>query len=290
MTQPRFAAPSRGGHFYPSEASVFYEADGEQQIAGACLRKSYYRIKHSDQRGQVSARGAHIMAHGSQIEHSLVEIFKQMGIWRANSVRFKDNEYNVSGEIDAVLVEPDGTEYGAEVKTAYGYMAEKDIIGNTYNVGKPRPSHLLQTLIYCWVFKDRLPYFRILYMFRDSCARRSFKIELHEEDGVHYPKVDGKVSKAFSVEDILSRYKELQYYLDTDTVPPRDFQLEYTDEKVQRLYDLKKISKSKYEKHFAPRKPEPAGDWNCSYCDFSTFCWSQEETESRVPDSVVEVD
>jgi CRISPR/Cas system-associated exonuclease Cas4 (RecB family) len=289
MTSPRFAAPSRGGHFYPSEASVKYEDNGEEQVAGACLRKSYYRIKHGDQRGEVSARGAHIMQHGRSIEESLTEVFKQMGIWRANSVRFKDNEFNISGEIDVVLVEPDGTEYGAEVKTAYGYMAEKDIIGNTYQNGKPKASHLLQTLIYCYVFRDRLPYFRILYMFRDSCSRRTFKVELHEEDGLYYPKIDGVISKKFTIQDVLNRYKELQYYLDNEILPPRDFQLEYTDEKVEKLYKLKKISKSKYEKHFAPRKPQKAGDWECSYCDFKRFCWEEDPEESLVPDSVVEI-
>lgn len=289
MTSPRFSAPSRGQHFYPSEASVKYTDGGEEFVAGSCLRKSYYRLKHGSERGSVSARGAHIMTHGRNIEDSLTEIFKQMGIWRANSVRFKDEVYNISGEIDCVLVEPDGTEYGAEVKTAYGYMAEKEVIGNNYQAGKPKASHLLQTLIYCWVFRERLPFFRLVYILRDSCSRRTFKVELHEQDGLHYPKIDGVVTTKFTIEDVLNRYKELEYFLEAEIVPPRDFELEYTDEKAERLYALKKLSKSKYEKHFAPRKPQKAGDWECSYCDFKRFCWTP-EVESQVPDSAVILD
>lgn len=279
LTRPGFSAPSRGSHFYPSEASVRSEDDtGTLITEGGCLRASYYRIKKIGQREPFTGRIAHILNMGKTIEESLVDIFKEMGIWIANSVRFKDEEYNISGELDAVLVEPDGTLYGAEIKTAYGYHAESEIIGNTRKPGFPKMAHLLQTLVYCHVFKGKLNHFRIVYMLRDSCARRTFKIELAEVDGLHYPKIDGVVYTKFSLEDVLERYKDLAYYVENNIEPPRDYQLEYSDERVEELFKIGKISKTKYEKHFHKTRPEKAGDWMCAYCAYKTTCRSDERT------------
>lgn len=290
LTRPQFSAPSRGEHYYPSEASVkVYDDTGTLVTEGGCLRASYYRIKKPARRENKSSRSAHILHMGKTIEEGLIEIFKQMGIWVANNVRFKDDEYNISGELDVVLVEPDGTIYGGEIKTAYGYNAESEIIGNARKPGFPKMSHLLQTLVYCWVFRDQLPYFRLIYIFRDSCARRTFKIELEEHDGLHYPKIDGVVYTKFTLEDVLQRFKELDYYVKNDIEPPRDFQLEYTDERVQELYQIGAISKTKYEKHFNKKKPVKIGDWQCRYCDFKNSCWGKtdsdnlEDEESDIP-------
>jgi hypothetical protein len=116
----------------------------------------------------------------------------------------------------------------------------------------------------------------MVYFGRDSVKRRTFKIELeHEGDGT-YPKVEGEVVRSFTVENILDRYRLLQQHLDNQNVPPNDYELRYSDNKIRDYYSKGKIAKTKYEKWEKGKLKdhEIIGDWNCSYCRFCHECWS----------------
>ena len=124
-------------HYYPSEASVKYtNSDGDTITEGTCMRQAYFRC--------VGIEGApykpdtqYIFKLGSAVEYMIVEIWKQMGVWETNSVRWYDETHNLSGEVDAILKEPDGPLYGVEVKSFYGYFSEKYILGSQGNPGSP---------------------------------------------------------------------------------------------------------------------------------------------------------
>ena len=278
ITRPKFRAP-RDQKFYPSEASVVtYDTHGDRVVHGGCMRAAYFRCSSMEfERIPNSARSEYIFKQGIGVEKILIDLWKEMGIWVDNNIKFLDKENKISGELDALLMEPtDGTVYGVEVKSFYGYFAEKEIFGNRSVKGLPKMGHLLQTLIYTNFFKDKLPYFRIVYFARDSVKRRTFKIELHEEADLTYPKIEGEVIRSFSVNDIYERYRELQTYLDNEIVPPNDFELFYSSEIIEDYYVKGKIAKTKYAKwkqgKLGPQ--EQIGDWNCSYCAYKNVCWS----------------
>jgi len=276
ITRPQFKA-EREVHFYPSEASVrAYDEHGDLVTHGSCLRKSYFRCSGEFEGLPYDARTQYIFAMGNAVEDMLVEQWKQMGIWVANSVKFIDKENNISGELDAILREPHtGQQYGVEVKSFYGYHAEKELFGNKSQKGFPKMGQLLQTLVYLNHFQDRLPYFRMVYFGRDSVRRRTFKIELHKEGSVSFPMIDGEPLKSFSINDILSRYKALADALETKSVPPADFELRYPDWKIEDYYKKGKVAKTNYEKWQKGKleKNKPIGDWECNYCQFKQVCW-----------------
>ena len=277
MTRPKFKAP-RAKNFYPSEASVVtHDKHGDKVVHGGCMRAAYFRCSTQEfERIPNSARSEYIFKQGHAVEKILVDLWKEMGIWVDNSVKFVDKERGISGELDALLIEPDGTLYGAEVKSFYGYFAEKELFGNRSTKPFPKMGHLLQTLIYLDFFKDQLSYFRIVYFARDSVKRRTFKVELHQEGELTYPKVEGEVIRSFTVNDIYNRYADLQEHLDNDIIPKNDFELYYSKEKIEDFYKKGKVAKTKYAKWEAGKlaSHERIGDWQCSYCAFKNVCWS----------------
>ncbi len=289
ITRKKFST-TREKRFYPSEASVkYFDEFGELTTAGGCLRASYFRLSGDYARLPNEPRTEYIFAQGKIIEQWLIDRWKEMGIWVDNNIKFINEEYNISGELDVLLREPtDGKLYGVEVKTFYGYNAEKEILGNKSTKGAPKLSQLLQTLIYLYNFRDRLSSFRMVYFARDSVKRRTFKIELHEEDGLFYPKVDGEVMREFTINSVFARYKELQNYIDKKEVPPRDYELQYPDEKIEKRWAQGRIAKTKYEawKKGKLKKYEYIGDWMCNYCAFKNICYG----DDAIPDTVTEDD
>ena len=154
-------------------------------------------------------------------------------------------------------------------------MAEKEIMGNKGKKGFPKMNQLLQTLIYLNHFRDKLPYFRMAYFARDSVKRKTFKIELEQEGKILYPKVEGEVVRTFSVQDILARYKDLSHHLEIQVVPANDFELQYSDDKIEDFFKKEKVAKTKYQKWKSKKlgKYEYIGDWQCSYCKMKNICW-----------------
>src|SRR3990167_3171781 len=218
LTRLPVVNPVPSKHYYPSEASVISkDSDGDSIVLGACQRASYFRVTLPFGEGErPSARMEYIFAQGKMIENWLVEQWKRMGIFEANSVRFQIPEYNISGELDVVIREPpppagDGKLAIVEIKTIYGYNATKEIFGNKSTVGQPKPQNLLQTLIYLYAFQDKFEHAKLIYVARDNPTnRREFRIELSKDSaGILWPVIDGQVKSDYSVQDILKRYQEL---------------------------------------------------------------------------------
>lgn len=280
ITRKRFKA-DRMLSLYPSEASVtMTDEDGFQYTEGTCTRAAFLRVTGKYPGEPPSARGEKIMSVGTTLEKWFIERWKEMGIWIDNNTKFYWAEYNVSGELDAILVEPDtGDPYGVEIKTFYGYDAEKRIFGNKSVQGFPKINQLLQTLVYTYFFRNKLKYFKMCYMSRGDARTREFKIEVQEIEGKWYPVIDGYVYKKFSIQDILDRYKMLNYYINNDIMPPRDYDLVYTDERVEREKAKGNVSKTKYEAWSKGKKK--IGDWQCGYCPYKHPCWG---TEAEIPE------
>jgi CRISPR/Cas system-associated exonuclease Cas4 (RecB family) len=298
LTRTPFAERPHSQLYYPSESSVKIRDTVNERdiIEGKCMRAAWFRVKNTEGIAH-SAGTQYKFGLGNIVEAWLIRTWKEMGIWVDDHVRFKVPEYKVSGEIDVILQEPDGVLYAAEVKTIYGYYAEKDVFGNKSTQGKPRISHLLQTLIYLYNYRDKLDHAKLAYISRGNGDRIQFKIQLSEEvrtsadsyigdqnliinsdtipDVVHYPMINGVVDKTFCVQDIFQRYKELDHYVERDEAPPREFDLYYDDATIELKYKLGEIAKTTYEKFKKARNTDAAriGDWNCSYCTYKHICY-----------------
>jgi CRISPR/Cas system-associated exonuclease Cas4 (RecB family) len=275
MTRPQLGLP-RGIHFYPSEASAdWIDHHGVKRVAGTCMRQAWYRCTGTKTVGQADAYSEWIFALGKAVECILVEQWKQMGIWVANNVKFYEEKHNVSGELDVVLSEPDGTLFGVECKSFYGYQATRDIIGNKHITGKPKTSQLLQTLVYVDLCRRLgiIQYFKMIYYARDSAARKEFDIALIQ-DGEHLrPTIDGVIDYRFTIQDIYDRYDQLAAHIKNNDLPPRDFGLVWDNEKVEERRALGEVSDTAYKDWQKKPDKNPIGDWQCRYCPYAQVCY-----------------
>jgi hypothetical protein len=275
ITRARFEPNRCNDHLYPSEASVkFIDKYGDEVTEGGCLRASFFRVNGFEKKPH-PAYTQWIFEMGNRVEQMIVDKIKESGIWVDNNIKFYNEEFNVSGEIDLLIAEPPtGVVVPCEIKSCYGYFAKKEIIGNTKQKGQPKLNQLVQLLVYLHEFRDQFPYGRMVYFFRDTTERKSFKIELHQDGKLIYPVVDGDI-KNFTVNNIFARYKELQHYIDNNEVPPKDYELDYPEAKIHDFAKKGKVGKTKYQA-FQKGKLKPyehIGDWMCSYCGFSNHCY-----------------
>lgn len=160
-------------------------------------------------------------------------------------------------------------------KSFYGYNATKEICGNTKQTGAPKTSQMLQALVYLYCFRDRFPYVKMVYYARDSGDRAEFDLTLVSEgEGKTRAAVNGVIDTRFYIENILNRYRELEQYVAFGQIPPNDYEVEWSDEKVEKRYALGEVGKTTYEKW--QKGKEKIGDWQCrGYCAFRDICWGQ---------------
>ena len=206
---------------------------------------------------------------------------------------------------------------GIEVKSKYGYGAKTVMSGNktsTYEHGFPQIEHLMQTALYLHMRKTfeefhdvEIPYFVICYIGRDNGLHKSFRVELSDGyDGriivkdMNGNELKPKVEKSLewgvqarpielTLDMMRERYYEQLENLKKDTPPPREFDLRYSDEKAERLFNAGELSKTKYNEH--GKKPlAEIGDWNCSYCDWKGVCYPQGIFTLEVEDGTLTID
>jgi len=267
ISPPRY---HRGYH--PSGASCIIKNEyDEEEVVGKCLRDSYWACKSVEKSNPMTARGVRITTVGKKIEEWEVQKYKEMGIWRGNNVKFFDQDHQISGEVDA-FVEDSQTKsiIGVEIKTGYGYQFQSQVIGNDRRKGNPKPEHLMQVMLYENYFKD-IPLFKMVYIDRGNAARAEFNVTLDKSTGAAI--VDGKkYNERMTIPAILHRYEELGKCLEDGVLPPRDYQLQYSNEKIQFLLDSNRLSK-KDAGIFTKTGKLETGDWRCSYCDYKDYCW-----------------
>ena len=276
MTRSHVSFP-RGQHFFPSEASVSWtDAHGINRCSGACMRQVWYRVTGKGEASKPDPYSEWIFALGKAVEIILVEQWKQMGIWVDNNIKFYDKEHNISGEIDVLLRDPGTSELLlAEVKSFYGYMATKDLCGNTKVVGHPKTSQLLQTLIYIDLGQKLgiLNYGKMVYYARDSASRTEFDVTIVDDGINRRPCVNGEIDYRFTMEDIYKRYITLAEHTYANTEPPRDYQIAWSPDKIKIMNSIGEVSKTAMADYTKNPSKNPIGDWQCRYCKFSEYCY-----------------
>lgn len=258
----------RKGH-YPSEASCIVKNEyDEDTVAGNCLRSVYWSCRGTKKTNPMTARGFRITRYGKLIEQYEIEKYKELGIWRGNNIKFFNEKFGISGEIDGIVFDSGvNKRIGVEIKTGYDYKFRREVLGNSYRKGRPKLNHLLQTMLYIDHFC--IP-FKIIYIDRGNAARGEFYITLNK-DGT--PNVDGKkVINGISIPGCIRRIKDLDEHLEDSTLPGRDFQLQYSQERINFLYDSGRLNKAQ-RKEFEKNKKVDIGDYQCGYCDYKDYCW-----------------
>lgn len=275
---------------WPSQASVL-STSGE--VIGRCLRASFYSKTGEVETNPVDDNIVAMGYMGTKIEDGIIELCKNQGIWEANNIKWQ--AYGISGEVDIVirvlneeLNPPQEEMYIVECKSCSGYYVNKELFGynegtgvnRQYVKGKPKDKHLLQSVLYAHVAKEKGFKGTILYyVSRDEAKMTEFLITVDDEGRIF---INGDLDPRFKVQDIIQRYAVLQAAIDSRELPERDYQPEYTDDEVKALYANKKISKAAHDNHSS--RKNLYRDSECNYCEFKLKCLNQVETTTAQPD------
>ena len=224
----------------------------------------------------MTARGIRITKVGKIIEQLEIGLYKELGIWIDNNVKFYNEQHNISGELDCLISTKESKQLiGVEIKTGYGYQFQRKVLGTPTRKGQPKLNHLLQVMLYADHFK--IP-FRMIYIDRGNAQRAEFNITLNTDGTANID--DRKLNNGISIPRCLARFKEVEEHVENGTLPRRDFQLKYSQERVEFLYDSKRLTKTQ-RKEFERNKKIDMGDWNCSYCSYKDYCWKGNMNEKN---------
>jgi hypothetical protein len=251
---------------YPTFASVFVNYGKYKRLEGKCLRAAFYHCIGSESVNNKSIQEV----LGEYVEDMLINMFKDQGILSDRAVRFSIDEYNIHGKLDAII-NIDSVQFGVEIKSIGGNnkWVNNQIFGSIYNKPYPKWQHLLQTIIYCYAFREKLDSgFILLYIRRDTGECKEFLVSIEIYNGEMYIAVDGNIDFRFKIKDILDRYKALATYIKENKTPPKEYMKIYPKENILSYYKLGIISKKQLDNYYI----EAFGDYCCKYCEYKDLC------------------
>lgn len=202
--------------FYPSSASCIIG----KTVVGKCLRQQYWEWKNEPASQKQSYRSWLSARLGSAFEKAFLEGYRAQGLLKAADYPFRITVMGlpISGRLDGLTVKNEVI----ECKSAYGKAF-------FYSVGKePNAEHLCQIMVYLAVLG--LDTCLLPYGSRDDTGKRQ---------GYRIRKKDLEAKGILFIK-IIHRWKKLQECLNSNTLPPRDFQID---------------------------------DWQCRYCHYQHLCY-----------------
>ena len=214
--------------YYPSEVSK-------------CLRQLYYRWINEKQSNPIEAGAIWKMRMGDKAHDMIHEFLEKAGFDIMNEVSFKKDvglKYPISGRIDNVFIDEDGTLSGIEIKSSYG-AGIKQLQKNK----QAKQDDINQVIIYSGCTDIKRWY--LIYFGRDNAYRTQFIIE---------PKFDDFLN-------LLERFKSLEQSLDAMEIPVRQY--------------LVAIKNGEIKDKFQKNNIEYKTDWQCSYCSYRNLCWKE---------------
>jgi CRISPR/Cas system-associated exonuclease Cas4 (RecB family) len=317
LTRPRLGEQKQPT-LWPSGATS--ELDGI--VIGKCRRQNFFRYAKdnyafSDNYSHLknvydlvkektippSVYSQWIWRAGELYEQYCIDIAKESGIYVADQVAIYIPEFNVSGKIDLITINPDTHKYQiVEVKSVYGFNANTvlgtDSQRKNGTMGKPRESHLMQLGIYqAWYgnTNDDFSEALLVYGARDTGKYAEYLLTVEKlEDDKHYihyqpnsPCTGSKVNSGITIESILLNYKLVQDSVNEGNIPKRDYDRLYSQEKIQSMYDSKLLNKTETAQHEKRLKqieegkkrivkPVERGDWQCRFCEYREICYDKD--------------
>jgi len=293
LTRPRPGDPKHPT-LWPSEASATHEKDGKEVVVGKCRRAIFFRYlvncyKFYDKykiwkplvdRLMTEAKPVDkymlwIWAAGNQAEDFLIDQSKRSGIYVSDQVPVYVKSHNISGKKDIEVHNPETGKLSiVEAKSVYGFGGNS-VLGTESSrrkglMGEPRESNLMQIAIYHWwtaSLDDAYEESRLVYIARDTGRYAEYLVRTVDEDGTYHieyrgwhPNIGPWVRVPYTINDILETYDDIQKWVDGGTIPDRDFDKEWSEERLSAAYEsdeLGKGDKDKYEK-LAQRAQENA--------------------------------
>lgn len=254
---------------YPTQSSVFVNYGKHKRLHGKCIRAAYYSCSGIPEvEGNNKITSSIVMKLGDYVEKMIIDILSNNGVVVESGTKFEIEKYNIFGKLDAIIKIED-EEIGLEIKSiGSNKYTINEIFGSPWNSPYPKWHHLLQTLMYCYAFRNRINKFVLLYIRRDTGDIKEFTISLIVEKDFIFPVVNGVIDGRYSISDILDRYALLQNYLQEQTVPPRDFIKVYPKSIIPQYIKYGIISKKQAEDY----KTSPFGDRECSWCGYNILC------------------
>lgn len=287
--------------YHPSSASIKLPDTGE--VIGSCLRQQYYRMVEPiiSNSQPVDYKIAAIM--GDQLHEMIANFISTYGF--AMKLQLIDVEhsffyedFNLSGRCDIIAWDHDKQEpIGIEIKTVGEYKASMCI-------ERPAPEHVMQAMIYLHVYNKLIPVemvrpkkWYVWYLARnDSWSLKSkkhgspfsvlwdFYVTLDHGTGIPtvYTPVGKEEWSNYNINSVLARYKDLDYYIQNTIVPPRDYEIQYSEDKIVGLHKqgklTRKVDKEKIDKWLdkGAKKDKlklEMGDKECDLCNWKDKCW-----------------
>jgi len=210
---------------------------------------------------------------------------------------------------DDVIISPMkriGKYYGVEVKSKDGYFAEKSYIRANKSGAptdfRPADEHIIQSLIYLYAFstipglkKYNIDSWFVFYVLRGDGRYNYFRIEMTDHSSQHgfgypiiysYAKPDGFVYKRFGIQDVIKRWEELNFCINNNVLPDRDYELIYSPSTLQSLLAEKSSMLNKENKGLVAsgqyqsvmtgkgtQNERALGDFECYACPYKSKCW-----------------
>lgn len=280
--------------FYPSAASVKIPDDvfGESTVGG-CLRQIWYSWKRfpknrDDNAGSMMRLYLGNWAHDG-FEKLLAQIQMTTGLIVVSSEHsFWKPIWRESGRSDILCWDQHKKRYVIlEVKTV---NSEWGPSGYKKAIEQPKLEYVLQSLVYKHTYKELDPLVHIIYV-NLMANKRVPAIFGHEvisgnnlTDHVAVIGPNGrKEYRQITMQKVVDRWKELEGYLRSNTLPPPDYRQNYSEDEAVGIYEAGRFAYKAESKAVAdwlkagaePGKlelPYAPGDPQCSWCPYSEFC------------------
>jgi hypothetical protein len=277
LNNPAGKLSTRAKHFYPTSASCYTR---EGKIQGACLRKVAFEYWDVPKTNPPKPEMYYTWGVGKHIEIMWLDWLKEMGMYVGSNIKFYNADFNVSGEIDAIIRETPGSDIlvGAEFKTSYagksGFFTRKVITGTKDCPPKPKIENLMQVCLYLDTYVD-IPYWVLMYAARDNWDRTEYIIRLVDVGNDRCPEITNSWGYSYidydiSMGRIYNRYVDLKNYLKAGVLPPCDYKPLMTRQEIVALVESGETYKSKL-KDFDEGKVLTA-EFNCTYCNHKDLC------------------
>jgi len=313
---------------WPSEATTLMTNDyGEEVYIGKCQRAAFFRLLVDNYNFSEKYRMfadlvltieekalppdpylLWLWKCGELYEEYCVQLAKESGVFVSAQTPVFIPEYNVSGKLDIVVIDPETGKFRiVEVKSVYGFGANV-VLGSPAErakglLGTPRESNLMQIGLYQWWYANKRDDFAeglLTYGARDTGRFAEYAITVEEENTKNFifyqgiaPNTTRKVNSGISIENILSNYEYVSKCVDSGEIPPRSFTHRFDEETLQKLFDRGELNKTDAEQ-FSKRKQQLAdgkarvvkqverGNWQCRLCGYFDLCYDKDENPTEL--------
>jgi hypothetical protein len=300
MQDPAVQNVRRRYALYPSSASI--EQDGE--IVGACHREEYYKWMMATPTDAIVNPEYSLSAiAGNCLHDMLVGLFQntshKTGLQVLSAEQsFFNPDYLLSGRTDILLLDTEtNTPVGADFKTVSPY-------GSSQAMLMPRIKDILQCAVYLHEHQQNIDSdhemveeWLIIYLAREQSYHISkykhgspfkvlwqFSIKFNDKKEVIVEDQNGNTTNTeITIDQVYDRYNTLLDLIKARTLPDRDFEEQYSEDKIAGLLKAEKLTRKPdreqvqkwLDKGAKPGKLNMVmGDKECDFCAYSSLCWS----------------